>query len=267
MLLALELLADDLLVPRPGPDGEPLAIRDSGSRIRDPRVPSECRRRCLLLQALLVRLPDVLVLPLDDRLRPQLLRGTSRTPPCRLSVKTRSLICSRACSNGIVCGGVDRFELQDLIAARACGAARVTSPTFIASISLRSSGDRSSRLSGPIRPAFAFDGASDSSAASFSKLSPAERALADLVGLGLAPLRRRRRSASRRRPAPPTKISRSVIVCGVVNSFEVRVVVAAAPPPRSRAILPEHLVLLHALTRSSAARGSAADRPASCLPA
>ena len=40
-------------------------------------------------------------------------------------------------------------------------------------------------FSGPISPPLAFDGASDTSAASFSNGSPADRARANLLGLGL----------------------------------------------------------------------------------
>ena len=48
----------------------------------------------------------------------------------------------------------------------------VTSPGFMASMILRRSGEMSPRLSGPINPEFAFDGDSETSDASFSKLSP-----------------------------------------------------------------------------------------------
>ena len=93
------------------------------------------------------------------------------------------------------------------------------SPGFIFSIIFRRSGEMSFTLSGPINPAFAFDGESEISEASFSKFSP--------------PAVTRRRipcafsSAASSAPTlmpfgsvgVATRISRSVTVGAVVNSF------------------------------------------------
>ena len=64
-----------------------------------------------------------------------------------------------------------RFELQDLVAARRAQRL-LTSPAFIASIIFRRSADRSSSLSGPIRPALARDGASESRRPASRSLRP-----------------------------------------------------------------------------------------------
>ena len=82
-VLALQLLADDLLVPRARPDGEPLWR--AGSAIAIVRICGRRgveRRLRLRLQSLLVGLLHVRVLPLDDRLGAQLLEILLELAPC-----------------------------------------------------------------------------------------------------------------------------------------------------------------------------------------
>jgi hypothetical protein len=91
------------------------------------------------------------------------------------------------------------------------------SPTFIVSIrSLVCS--EVATLKGPMSPAFAREGESDTSAASFSKLSPARsrRRITSVFSRASSSMPTLIRVPS---PGTATEISRSVIVCGLVNSL------------------------------------------------
>ena len=144
-----------------------------------------------LLQALLERLADVFVLPLDDCLRPAASRGLELRLPLISEHALADLLARLLQRHGL--GRSNVFELEHLIAALRAHQL-LTSPGFIASISLRSSGEMSLTLSGPISPAFAVDGESETSTGErLEVLAAGGHAGANELPLFPSPLRRPRR--------------------------------------------------------------------------
>ena len=95
----------------------------------------------------------------------------------------------------------------------------LTSPAFIDSTSLRRSGERSFRLSGPIRPALAFDGElRDLGGQLLEALAARDRARRISSAFALAASSAATFSTLGS-PGTATRISRSVTVGGVVNSL------------------------------------------------
>ena len=125
---------------------------------------------------------QILVLPLDDRLRAQ-----ARHVLLELDVH---LLATSACrrparaptSNGSVVDSIEDCSWKNC-APVAVFTTGVISPTFIFAIIFSSSSFISSREIGPMSPPLAFDGASDTSAATFSNGSPLTMRARIAVGL------------------------------------------------------------------------------------
>src|SRR5438552_251791 len=126
-LLAFELLADDLLVAGPRPDGEPLkggrnlgfGVWDSiwfgapESRIRNP----ESHPTHFVTPLARAAIPSSYAFFTSGFFQSMIASARSfsrylRNSACRLSVNTRSPICSRACSKGSVCAPVEDSSLR-----------------------------------------------------------------------------------------------------------------------------------------------------------